>query len=207
MPTVPLEIGPDVALTMRSARMVDVRNRDEREAFGWLPGTVWLPRARALSQLQAMVAKPSARPVVLTCMSGRRTVAIARELDAHARRPIFSLTGGILAWRQLGLPVCATDPTLLPSALFDPVADEPIDAGRFRRELLSCFAGAAVAAGSEDGDLEKTVATALAVFDGSRASAHLAVERLGAKAWAEGHPADLIVRNVSYFYRLAEHLI
>ncbi len=72
-------------------------------------------------------------PVVLCCMSGRRSLQEARRHDDPS---VLSLSGGILAWQEAGLPATAT------AGDFNLVAASPAappELSVLRRALLSCF--------------------------------------------------------------------
>ncbi|MEZ5651328.1 MAG: rhodanese-like domain-containing protein [Burkholderiaceae bacterium] len=47
---------------------------------------------------------PQQRPVLLYCRSGVNSVRAVQQLKRAGRDEVFSLTGGIQAWQQAGLP-------------------------------------------------------------------------------------------------------
>lgn len=97
-----IEIGPRRAaeLMAAGATVIDVRERHEREA-GYIEGT----RHIELTGLAAAAGEVDReRPVVFYCRIGGRSAMAASAFrasgyDAH------TLTGGILAWVDAGLPI------------------------------------------------------------------------------------------------------
>ena len=89
----------------QNALLLDVREANEFTG-GKLPGAVHIP----LSQLKdrgGELAKLTSRPVVAYCAFGRRSTAAAGILAKLGFANIYSLRGGIKAWRDAGLPVAA----------------------------------------------------------------------------------------------------
>ncbi len=92
-----------VAERPESVRLVDVRGEDEwRGSDGRLPDAELVPLDRLLEQ-SATWDKENA--VVLYCRSGGRSDRGAVELERRGFKHVFSMRGGILRWRALGLPV------------------------------------------------------------------------------------------------------
>lgn len=104
LPPVP-EVAPAEAYrlltTDGSAILLDVREPDEYAA-AHVSGARLLP----LGSLAAGMADlPPTETIVVICRSGRRSAEAVRQLQqAGFERPL-NLTGGILAWREAGLPV------------------------------------------------------------------------------------------------------
>jgi rhodanese-related sulfurtransferase len=48
---------------------------------------------------------PDADRIVLQCRSGKRSMDAAARLAALGRTELYNLQGGIIAWREAGLPV------------------------------------------------------------------------------------------------------
>jgi rhodanese-related sulfurtransferase len=90
-------------INRRNAVLLDVREPKEFEG-GRLPGAIHIP----LSQLparQSELAKLVARPVIAYCDSGRRSRMASGTLGKAGFSEIYSLQGGIAAWKKDGLPV------------------------------------------------------------------------------------------------------
>ena len=81
--------------------VLDVRNPLETQAEGVIAGAVLIP----MDQLPARLAEvPSDREVVAVCARGMRSYNVANWLRAQGRKA-FSLQGGMMQWKALGLPV------------------------------------------------------------------------------------------------------
>jgi rhodanese-related sulfurtransferase len=106
-----LELTPE-DLTRRigagPVQLVDVREQDEWDA-GRMPGEV---RHIELAQLTAQAATiDRATPVVFHCRVGARSLMAAQAFRA-AGYDAYSLAGGLLAWRDAGLPLEPADGTV-----------------------------------------------------------------------------------------------
>ena len=101
------EVGTHAAtqLINRDALVLDVREQKELEADrGKLPHAVHIP----LSELERRVgeiAPHAARPVVAYCARGQRSRGAGAALAKAGFKDIYSLSGGLAAWRGAGLPV------------------------------------------------------------------------------------------------------
>ncbi|MEP7330384.1 MAG: rhodanese-like domain-containing protein [Betaproteobacteria bacterium] len=87
----------------KNALLLDVREPKEFEG-GKLPDAVHIP----LSQLDARsgeLAKMTSRPVVVYCARGQRSRNAGNALAKVGFTEIYSLHGGIRAWKDAGLPV------------------------------------------------------------------------------------------------------
>jgi rhodanese-related sulfurtransferase/2-polyprenyl-3-methyl-5-hydroxy-6-metoxy-1,4-benzoquinol methylase len=107
------------------AVILDVREQDELDATGTIPGAVHVPRG-----LVEFLADPSSpdcldeltgRPTVLVyCASGRRSALAAETLRQVGHQSVAHLTGGIAAWLQAGHPVVTVAaPSPLDTRIFE----------------------------------------------------------------------------------------
>jgi sulfur-carrier protein adenylyltransferase/sulfurtransferase len=102
--------------------VVDVRERDEWEE-GHIPGAVHVPRGSLESRIER-VEPDRARPIVLYCSVGNRSVFAAKTLEELGYESVSSLAGGFTDWKRNGFP------TALPQTL------EPAQRARYSRHLL-----------------------------------------------------------------------
>lgn len=92
------------------ATIVDLREPEEREAGGRIPGSVHIPRgmlefrADPTSPYHQAPLDPSAR-VIVHCASGGRSALAAAALAEMGYERVAHLDGGITAWREAGKPV------------------------------------------------------------------------------------------------------
>ncbi len=83
------------------AMVLDVR--DNREfAAGHLPNARNIPTEDLDKRINEV---PANKAVVIVCATGQRAGKAAALLRKAGREKIFSLDGGLGAWRQAGLPV------------------------------------------------------------------------------------------------------
>ena len=103
------EVSPQRAaeLVRDGAQLVDVRQADERDA-GRIEGSVHIELDRLPSEAAAI---DRDRPVVFYCRSGSRS-ALATHAFRAAGYDAHNLTGGLLAWRERGLPLEPPDGTV-----------------------------------------------------------------------------------------------
>lgn len=93
-----------------SCHLVDVREPVEH-AEEHLPAAQLIP----LGQLEQRVAEiPSGKPVVVMCRSGKRGGQAQAKLQALGRADVGNLEGGILAWKEAGLPVASAAKKVFP---------------------------------------------------------------------------------------------
>jgi rhodanese-related sulfurtransferase len=113
---VPMHSPDYVSRLGRVALIVDVRTPEELTGpLGYIPGSVWVPRAEALARLAALAPET---PVVLVSRGGERAGELAKALEDRGHRFVAALMGGVVAWRQVGFGT-TRDPEILarPGAL------------------------------------------------------------------------------------------
>ena len=123
----PAELVGRVKATIRDCNVADVRDCalpdtlfiDLREAAeyqrGHIPGAVLLPRGLLEFEIHGVVQRllsdrvddPEDQPIVLYCGTGGRSALAADTLAKMGYRNVRSMSGGIVAWGQAGLPIDA----------------------------------------------------------------------------------------------------
>lgn len=94
-------LGATRLMNDSGAVVLDVRNAEEFAA-GHLPGARNIP----LADLNGRAAElPSGKPVLVCCNVGPTANKAAALLRKNGRDQVFTLAGGLQAWRQAGLPV------------------------------------------------------------------------------------------------------
>jgi rhodanese-related sulfurtransferase len=94
------------------ALLVDLREPEERAQHGVIPGAVHGPRgmlgfyADPTSPYHRLEFEPGRR-VILHCASGGRSALAAAALQELGYGRVAHLDGGLMAWREAGLPVTA----------------------------------------------------------------------------------------------------
>lgn len=100
------EVGPQQATMLhnqRDAVLLDLRETKDYSG-GRLPKAVHLP----LSQLSTRVgelAKFQGKPIIAYCDRGNRSRMAGRSLKKAGHAEIYSLAGGIEAWKTAGFPL------------------------------------------------------------------------------------------------------
>lgn len=92
------------------ALLVDIREPDEREKNGVIPGAVAAPRgmlefyADSTSSYHRPEFDPDRR-IILQCASGGRSALAADTLQQMGYKNVAHLDGGLNAWRDAGRPI------------------------------------------------------------------------------------------------------
>jgi sulfur dioxygenase len=97
------EIEPDwVARHRADVHVLDVRHDAEQDGdLGRLEGALHIP----LDELRGRAGEvPRDRPVVVVCQSGRRSAMATVILRKAGHAQVANVAGGLLRWRELGLP-------------------------------------------------------------------------------------------------------
>jgi rhodanese-related sulfurtransferase len=92
-----------VLMNQEDAIMVDVRDAKEFDA-----GHILNARNIPLGQLEERLRdleKHKSKPVILNCDTGNRSGSAASRLRKQGFARVYTLAGGIAAWRQAGLPL------------------------------------------------------------------------------------------------------
>jgi rhodanese-related sulfurtransferase len=102
--------GPSIS-TLQATLLINQQNAlvlDVREAAEYEKGHVLNARHLALGELAARfgeIEKYKAKPVIVVCDSGNRSDKAVAALRKQGFSQVVSLSGGIGAWQQAGLPV------------------------------------------------------------------------------------------------------
>jgi rhodanese-related sulfurtransferase len=101
------EIDPrDVERLLRApaaARIIDIREPDELVGgLGHIDGVEVMPFSALAPTAERWDPE---EPVILICRTGRRSARAVSQLEALGLRNLASMTGGMLRWSELGLPV------------------------------------------------------------------------------------------------------
>jgi rhodanese-related sulfurtransferase len=102
--------GPSIS-TLQATLLINQQNAlvlDVRDAAEYGGGHVLNSRHLPGAELEARCSeleKYKARPVIVVCESGNRSDKAVSTLRKQGFGQVFSLSGGIGAWRQAGLPL------------------------------------------------------------------------------------------------------
>ena len=86
--------------------VIDIRTKEERyDDFGFIPGSLWIPLDSDSFQEQVFHLALE-HTVVLVCLSGHRSEEACQHLRSMIPQDlVYSLEGGLLAWRSFQLPI------------------------------------------------------------------------------------------------------
>ncbi len=191
----PDRVTPAELVAQRQLPIYDIRPEEERFGeLGWIPGSLHVP-SELVRSFKAR--NHASTPVVLACVSGRRSRELAIDLAAQGVE-VVDLAGGLLAW-AVEHPIC-TVPVVAPT-----VDALPLDA--FVRQVRSCFVVEAVESGALEAEAVDPLAALQAVFDDIEPVTLRALwsrlDKLAFVAWQAGHRVDFIAEHVMHFYGLA----
>jgi rhodanese-related sulfurtransferase len=102
--------GPSIS-TLQATLLINQQNAlvlDVRDAAEYDGGHVLNSRHLAIGELDARsseLEKYKAKPVIVVCESGNRSDKAVATLRKQGFGQVFSLSGGIGAWKQAGLPL------------------------------------------------------------------------------------------------------
>jgi rhodanese-related sulfurtransferase len=97
--------------TLQATLLINQQNAlvlDVREAADYEKGHMLNARNIALGELESRAAeieKYKAKPLIVVCDDGNRSGRAATALRKQGFEQVFTLSGGIGAWRQAGLPL------------------------------------------------------------------------------------------------------
>ena len=100
--TTPAEVAVALAGD-RPPALIDVRDSDELED-GLLPGAMHVPRGSLELKIEDAISD-RARPMVIYCRSGTRSLLAAEALMRMGYQRVASMSGGFCRWRQEGRAV------------------------------------------------------------------------------------------------------
>jgi glyoxylase-like metal-dependent hydrolase (beta-lactamase superfamily II)/rhodanese-related sulfurtransferase len=97
------EVEPEwVGEHLAAVHILDVREPAEQGGeLGCIPGAELVPLGELRARLPAL---PKDRPIVAVCRSGGRSAQAAVILEAAGWTEVANVRGGMIRWRELGLP-------------------------------------------------------------------------------------------------------
>ncbi len=187
----------------RDHRIIDVRPAPERFGpLGYLPGSRSVPLEDIVREPASLTRLyPIETPLALVCLSGRRSARLIPTVRQLGYRSALSLTGGVLAWRASGLPICGVSPP-------DPSSLPRLSSkASFYRTLLACFMAESAEHHLDRGDLDLSLAAqavervwreeiVMTSMSPSFEAVNNVLDRVAEIAWVHGFPADKMAENI-----------
>jgi rhodanese-related sulfurtransferase len=109
----PLIVGGTVA-SVSPAEATLLMNREDaivldvRETGEWSTGHINGARHITLGQIESRLSeleKFKEKPIIVVCASGNRSTSACNQLKKHGFGKVYSLGGGVAAWREANLPL------------------------------------------------------------------------------------------------------
>ncbi len=100
------QVGPTAAVMLinrKDALVIDVRDESEFKA-GHINNARHMPEKQLTERLQE-IEKFKAKPIIISCASGRRSAAVVDTLKKQGFTEAVALAGGVSAWQQAGMPL------------------------------------------------------------------------------------------------------
>src|SRR4051794_32662832 len=100
------EVGPVEAVQLinrRDAVVLDVRDAAEYKA-GHITNARHMPEGEIEGRIRELE-KVKAKPIIVSCARGNRSMSVANRLRALGFSEVFSLRGGLAAWQQANMPL------------------------------------------------------------------------------------------------------
>ena len=97
----PLE-AQDLIKTRKDLVLVDVRSPQEQRYEGSIAGSELIPLGELARGKKTL---PTGHPLLLICAVGGRSFAVGKYFSGKEYLEIYSLEGGISAWKAAGLPL------------------------------------------------------------------------------------------------------
>lgn len=100
------EVGPGDAVMLinrKDAVVIDVRD-DGEFSGGHITNARHIPEKQIAERVKELE-KFKAKPVIISCATGRRSAAVADSLRKQGFADVVNLRGGIGAWVQAGMPL------------------------------------------------------------------------------------------------------
>ena len=100
------EVGPVEAVQLinrRDAVVLDVRDAAEYKS-GHITNARHMPEGEIDARMKELE-KIKAKPIIVSCARGNRSMNVANRLRALGFAEVFSLRGGLIAWQQANMPL------------------------------------------------------------------------------------------------------
>lgn len=99
-------LNPNQAILLvnrESGIFVDISELHEYKS-GHVPDSINIPLSQMVQQLQ-LLEKYKAKPVIVVCRTGNRSVRAAARLRKYGFGAVYTLGGGMASWQRENLPV------------------------------------------------------------------------------------------------------
>jgi rhodanese-related sulfurtransferase len=88
----------------KGATLLDIRSAQEMESQGAIDGALVMEHGKVIFNIKKKVHDADS-PLLVVCKQGGRSALIAQQLQEMGYKDVHHIKGGILAWKEAGLPV------------------------------------------------------------------------------------------------------
>ena len=88
----------------KDAFLLDIRSAQELESQGAIDGALVMEHGKVIFNIKKKVHDANS-PLLVICKKGSRSAIIAQQLQEMGYKDVHYIKGGILAWKEAGLPV------------------------------------------------------------------------------------------------------
>jgi rhodanese-related sulfurtransferase len=88
----------------KGATLLDIRSEQEIESQGAIDGALMMEHGMVIFNIKKKVHDADS-PLLVVCKQGGRSALIAQQLQEMGYKDVHHIKGGILSWKEVGLPV------------------------------------------------------------------------------------------------------
>lgn len=88
----------------KNAFLIDIRSAKEIETQGAIDGALVMEHGKVIFNIKKKVHDANS-PLFIVCKKGGRSALIAQQLQEMGYKDVHHIKGGIVAWKEAGLPV------------------------------------------------------------------------------------------------------
>ena len=88
----------------KDAFLLDIRSAQEIKSLGAIDGALVMEHGKVIFNIKKKVHDANS-PLLVICKKGKRSALIAQQLQEMGYKDVYYIKGGIIAWKEAGLPV------------------------------------------------------------------------------------------------------
>jgi len=88
----------------KNAFLLDIRSAQEMESQGAIDGVLVMEHGKVIFNIKKKVHDANS-PLLVICKKGGRSALIAQQLQEMGYKDVHHIKGGIIAWKEAGLPI------------------------------------------------------------------------------------------------------
>ena len=91
-------------MSKKDAMLLDIRSEQEMDSQGAIEGALVMEHGKVIFNIKKKVHDADS-PLLVVCKQGGRSALIAQQLQEMGYKDVHHIKGGIIAWKEAGLPV------------------------------------------------------------------------------------------------------